>query len=112
MKRSLRLPVGRLTGLFVVAAVTPLALLTYFSVTLAGDAVRREVERRMSSSAALSAQVARQEMTGLATLVESYAKRPSLEERERLRERSVSLLEKSSYSAAELRRLVRRAVAQ
>jgi signal transduction histidine kinase/DNA-binding response OmpR family regulator len=40
------------------------------------------------------------------------AKRLSSEERQRLRDRTVSLLEKSAYSAAELRRLVRRALAQ
>jgi hypothetical protein len=40
------------------------------------------------------------------------AKRLSEEERQRLLERTVALLEKSSYSAAELRRLVRRALAQ
>jgi CheY-like chemotaxis protein len=38
------------------------------------------------------------------------AKRLSTEERERLRRRAVSLLEKSVYSAAELRRLVELAV--
>jgi signal transduction histidine kinase/DNA-binding response OmpR family regulator len=78
MKRGPRLPVGRVAVLFVVAAVAPLALLTYFSVTLASDAVRREVERRMSSSASLSARVVQKEMTGAADVVESYAGRPSL----------------------------------
>jgi signal transduction histidine kinase/DNA-binding response OmpR family regulator len=78
MTRVLSSPVGRLGALFVLAGLVPLALLTYFSVTLADEAVRREVERRMSSSATLSAEVVRKEMTGLSELVESYAKRPSL----------------------------------
>jgi signal transduction histidine kinase/DNA-binding response OmpR family regulator len=78
MNFRFRFPVGRLAMLFVVAAAAPLTLLAYFSLTLAGDAVRREVERRMTSSAALSAEVVRGEMTGLRELVESYAKRPSL----------------------------------
>jgi signal transduction histidine kinase/DNA-binding response OmpR family regulator len=73
-----RFPVARLGLLFAVVALVPLGLLTYFSLTLAGGAVRREVERRVESSSALSAQVVREEMHGLATVVGSYAGRPSL----------------------------------
>ncbi len=78
MKLRLNTPVARLALLSALVAVVPLALLTYFSVTLASDAVRREVERRVSASATLSGEVVRGEMVGLGLLVESYAARPSL----------------------------------
>jgi signal transduction histidine kinase/DNA-binding response OmpR family regulator len=73
-----KFPVARIAVPFALAALAPLALLSYFSLSLAGDAVRREVERRVSSSASLSAEVVRGEMVSLSELVASYAKRPSL----------------------------------
>ncbi len=78
MKITLKSPVARMTALFAVLALLPLALLSYFSLTLAGDAVRREVERRVTSGADLSAEVVREEMRGLAAIVDSYATRPTL----------------------------------
>ena len=78
MRVRLNIPVARLAVLSAFVAVIPLALLTYFSLTLASDAVRQEVERRVSSSATLSADVVRGEMVDLGLLVESYAARPSL----------------------------------
>ena len=73
-----RFTVARLGLLCAAVALVPLGLLAYFSLTLAGDAVRREVERRVASSSALSAQVVREEMLGLSNVVGSYAGRPSL----------------------------------
>ena len=71
-------PVGRLTAVFALLSIAPLALLTYLSLTLATDAVHREVETRMSSDASMSAEVVREDMEGLKQLVASYARRPSL----------------------------------
>jgi signal transduction histidine kinase/DNA-binding response OmpR family regulator len=73
-----RLSPGQLGAIFALVSVVPLALLTYFSVSLASDAVRREVEARVASTAATSAEVIRAEMQGLTELVTSYAERPSL----------------------------------
>src|SRR6266545_1026961 len=71
-------PVRRLTAVFALLSIAPLALLTYFSLTLATHAVHREVETRMSSDASMSAEVVREDMEGLKQLVASYARRPSL----------------------------------
>jgi signal transduction histidine kinase/DNA-binding response OmpR family regulator len=73
-----RLPVARLAGVLVLLSALPLALLTYLSLSLSTDAVRREIETRMRSTAALSAEGVRQELHGLTDLVESYAARPTL----------------------------------
>jgi signal transduction histidine kinase/DNA-binding response OmpR family regulator len=73
-----RLPVARLVGVFALLSALPLALLTYLSLSLSTDAVRQEIEARMRSTAALSAEGVRQELHGLTGLVESYAARPSL----------------------------------
>jgi signal transduction histidine kinase/CheY-like chemotaxis protein len=76
--RLLRLSALQLGAIFALVSLIPLALLTYFSVSLAGDAVKRDAKERMSLTAALSAESVRQEMQGLKGLVESYAERPSL----------------------------------
>jgi signal transduction histidine kinase/DNA-binding response OmpR family regulator len=76
--RLLRLSALQLGAIFALVSLIPLALLTYFSVSLAGDAVKRDAKARMSLTAALSAESVGQEMQGLKTLVESYAERPSL----------------------------------
>jgi PAS domain S-box-containing protein len=68
----------RLVALLALLSVVPLALLAYSSVHLASGAVRREVETRLSSNAALSATAILEEMDGLGELVESYAQRPAL----------------------------------
>lgn len=70
--------ISRLVGLFVLLSVVPLALLTWFTVHKASDTVTGEVEARMRSTAAVSAVAVQKEMQGLADLVESYAKRPTL----------------------------------
>ena len=78
MIRSTGLPVRRLSVLFVLLSLGPLALLTYFSLTLASDAVRRQVETRMKTTAAMSAAVVGEDLNGLSQVVEAYARRPSL----------------------------------
>ena len=78
MKVSTGFPVRRLTALFVVLSLVPLALLTYFSLTLASDAVRRQVETRMKTTAAMSSEVVNEDMAGLSQVIDSYAHRPSL----------------------------------
>lgn len=73
-----RFPLWRLVGLAVLLSLVPLALLTYFSVKLATDAVSGEVETRVKSTASLSAEVVREDMRGLSELVESYSERHTL----------------------------------
>jgi signal transduction histidine kinase/DNA-binding response OmpR family regulator len=73
-----RLSPGQLGAIFALVSIVPLGLLAYLSVSLASNAVEREVESRMTATAALSADVVRQELNGLTELVQSYAARPSL----------------------------------
>jgi signal transduction histidine kinase/DNA-binding response OmpR family regulator len=61
-----------------IVTVLPLALLTYFSLQMSTDAVEREVESRLESTASLSATVVAQDLRSLTELAESYAGRPSL----------------------------------
>jgi signal transduction histidine kinase/DNA-binding response OmpR family regulator len=74
----LRLPAGRVGAIFALVSVVSLGLLTYSSLTLADEAVEREVNARMSVAADLSAEDIRQELVGLKGLVDAYAARPSL----------------------------------
>ena len=74
----MRLSALQLGGIFAVVSIVPLALLTYFSVSLASDAVKRDAKERVSLTAALGADNVRREMQGLEGLVESYAGRHSL----------------------------------
>ena len=74
----MRLSALQLGGIFAVVSIVPLALLTYFSVSLASDAVKRDAEERVSLTASLGADNVRREMQGLEGLVESYAGRHSL----------------------------------
>ena len=78
MSVSTGFPVRRLTALFVLLSLVPLALLTYFSLTLASDAVKRQVETRMKTTAAMSSEVVSEDMAGLSQVIASYAQRPSL----------------------------------
>ena len=73
-----RLRTARIVALLAVLSVVPLALLTYWSVELATDAVRREVEARVSATASISARLVEREMASLSELVEAYAERPTL----------------------------------
>ena len=74
----MRGPAALLGAIFALVSIVSLALLTYFSVSLASDAVREGAKERMSLTAALSAESVRQEMEGLGGLVESYGARPSM----------------------------------
>jgi PAS domain S-box-containing protein len=74
----LRLSAVKLGAIFALVSIVPLGCLTYFSISLASDAVRRDAKERMSLTAALSAEGVRQELQGLKGIVESYAARPSL----------------------------------
>jgi PAS domain S-box-containing protein len=72
------LPVGRLIAGFVLVSVVPLALLTWFGVSLSTKAVRSQAEARVRDTATSSAVAVGQEMDSLAELVRSYAQRPTL----------------------------------
>ena len=77
--RSLgRLPARRLVVVFALLTALPLALLTSFSIRIASQGLQREVEARLSSSAALASVAIRNEMEGLSELASSYASRPAL----------------------------------
>ncbi|MEX2644856.1 MAG: response regulator [Gaiellaceae bacterium] len=75
-----RRSVPALVALFALFGLGPLVLLTYLAISLAGDAVRDEAEARVASTAAASAQAVATELNDLATLVDAYARRPSLVE--------------------------------
>ncbi|HJW64000.1 MAG TPA: hypothetical protein VJ849_10900, partial [Actinomycetes bacterium] len=68
----------RLIAVLVVLCLAPLALLTWFSVSLSARAVRGQVDARVRNTAAASAVYVNEQMDGLTELVGSYAKRPSL----------------------------------
>jgi signal transduction histidine kinase/CheY-like chemotaxis protein len=72
------LPIARLAAILAFLTFLPLALLTYLSLSLATDAVRREVEAKLESTAVLSSEVVGQELGALTQLVDAYAGRPSL----------------------------------
>jgi PAS domain S-box-containing protein len=74
----MRMPVGRLIAGLVLVSMAPLALLTWFSVSLSTKAVRGQAEARVRDTAASSAVAVGQEVDGLAELVRSYAQRPTL----------------------------------
>jgi PAS domain S-box-containing protein len=68
----------RWIAVLVVLCLAPLALLTWFSVSLSSKAVRGQVDARVRNSAAASAVYLNEQMDGLKELVGSYAQRPSL----------------------------------
>ncbi|MGH2556422.1 MAG: PAS domain S-box protein, partial [Actinomycetota bacterium] len=77
-RRSAGLSIRRLVSLFVLLTTVPLALLTGLTLNVGSDALYREVEARVASTAAVGAVAIRNEMQGLRELVESYAKRTPL----------------------------------
>jgi PAS domain S-box-containing protein len=77
-RSSSDLPIRRLLSLFVLLTTVPLALLTWFTLRVASDALEREVKARVASTADVGAVAIQKEMDGLRKLVESYAQRPSL----------------------------------
>ena len=78
MDRLRRFQTARIVVVLAVLTVVPLVLLTYLSVRLATDAVRGEVEARISATASISARLVGREMASLSELVEAYAERPTL----------------------------------
>jgi PAS domain S-box-containing protein len=68
----------RLIAGLVVLCLAPLALLTWFSVSLSAKAVRGQVDARVRNTAAASAVYVNEQMDGLSELVGSYARRPSM----------------------------------
>ena len=70
--------IRRLVVVFVLLCLAPLVALAVSSIRLASDALRTEVEGRVSSAAQLSAIAVRGELDGVSDLVQSYAERPSL----------------------------------
>ncbi len=72
------LPRQVMVTLFLVLSVGPLALLAYFSVSLASEAVRHRVKDSLAAEASLSALYVREELQGLAEVDQSFARRPVL----------------------------------
>jgi hypothetical protein len=68
----------RLLAVLVLLGLAPLALLTFFSLSLSAKAVRGQVDARVRNTATASAFYVREQMDGLADLVGSYAQRPAL----------------------------------
>ena len=73
------LPPGRLTAVFAILTLAPLALLGFVGLSLAEDAVTEEVEARILSTTSASVALFGEELRGLTQLVDSYADRPVLE---------------------------------
>lgn len=72
------LPIKRLVAVMLVLTLGPLALLAYLTVTLATDAVTREIEARVRSTSGVAASLISDRFGNLVELVDSYADRPSL----------------------------------
>jgi PAS domain S-box-containing protein len=69
---------GRLIAVLVVLCLAPLALLTWFSLSLSARAVRSQVDARVRNTASASAVYVKEQMDGLSELVGSYAQRPTM----------------------------------
>jgi signal transduction histidine kinase/DNA-binding response OmpR family regulator/HPt (histidine-containing phosphotransfer) domain-containing protein len=78
-RSALRRSVLRLCAAFVVLAMLPLAALTYLSIREANQTVDGEVQRRLTTSAAVTATYMHDHMSGLRDLVDSYAQRRLLQ---------------------------------
>jgi len=66
----------RLLVVFVVVCLLPVVVLTRVTQRLSDDAIEREVRERIRTTATVSQATVREEMTGLAQLVQSFATRP------------------------------------
>lgn len=91
MTKWLRGPSGSpvlLIGACFVLGLAPLALLTYFSLSLGTRAIDDEVKSRLAATTTLSSKVVGDELTSLGDLVESYAARPHLKAALRTRDTS------------------------
>ena len=69
---------SRLIAALVVLCLAPLALLTWFSLTLSARAVRSQVDARVRNTATASSVYVSEQMGGLSDLVGSYAQRPTV----------------------------------
>ena len=69
---------SRLIAALVVLCLAPLALLTWFSLTLSAKAVRGQVDARVRNTATASSVYVSEQMGGLSDLVGSYAQRPTV----------------------------------
>ncbi|HEU4488968.1 MAG TPA: ATP-binding protein [Actinomycetota bacterium] len=78
IQRLAALSLWRLVAVFTLLGLLPLALLTYYSISVSSATVRREVKSRIGAATTVSAELVEQEMRGVQTLVESYARRPTL----------------------------------
>lgn len=78
IQRLAALSLWRLVAVFTLLGLLPLALLTYYSISISNATVRREVKARIRAATTVSAELVEQEMRGVQTLVESYANRPLL----------------------------------
>jgi len=67
----------RLVAGFVLLSLLPLAVLTYTSIDVSQQAVRREVETHLVSAARLTSTLVEREAEGLARLVDAHARRPA-----------------------------------
>ena len=74
------LSLWRLVAVFILLGLLPLALLIYYSISVSSTTVRGEVKARIRAAATVSAELVQQEMSGVKTLVDSYASRPFLVE--------------------------------
>jgi two-component system, sensor histidine kinase and response regulator len=75
-----RLRPARLVALLALLTLVPLVLLSFLSLRLATDAVRQEAKQRLRTSAGMSADLLSREVDHLTALVDSYARRPLLEQ--------------------------------
>jgi len=69
---------GRLVAGLVVLCLAPLALLTWFSLSLSVRAVHDQVDARVRNTASAGAVYVKEQMDGLTELVGSYAQRPTM----------------------------------
>jgi signal transduction histidine kinase/CheY-like chemotaxis protein len=70
--------VVRLVALFLIIGLGPLGLLSYVTLTKSREAVTRQAEQRVRATAQIGASLVEGELTGVVTLVSSYALRPML----------------------------------
>src|SRR5580704_1376941 len=68
----------RVVAALALVALGPLALLTYSSIRLGGDAVHSQVQARVTDAATTSAELVGQQMQDLASLAQSDAARAHL----------------------------------
>src|SRR5688572_15587169 len=68
----------KLIAVLLIITLIPLGLIGLLTLRLARESIRNEVEARARSNAAVTATLIQQYMTGLGSIVESFARRPAL----------------------------------